>query len=83
MHAHAAATQQCCILALRHLTHASSGSRCGPVNVSRRPLTLPNVVYSPHVYGPSLRSKEAQARGELRYLDSNIFPRNLPQAVTT
>ena len=50
-------------------------------NVTARQLRLerPNkLVYSPHVYGRTLRSAAAAAAGELAFLDHPRYPHNLP-----
>lgn len=51
--------------------------------VQHRPLhvALPNkIVYSPHTYGPSLRTSSAKKAGELSFFDSPDFPNNMVDA---
>ena len=51
-------------------------------NATARPLRLERrnkLVYSPHVYGRTLRSAAAAAAGELVFLDDPRYPHNLPE----
>ena len=54
------------------------GVRHSPV-----PMLIPNkIVYSPHLYAPSLRTASSAAAGELSFFDSPDFPRNLDSLFT-